>query len=82
VFRTRATPDALDLISKLLEYTPTARFTAIEAMIHPFFDELRLPDWKLPSGNEPPPLFDFTAMGIIYYSLFILDVTVLFIHYL
>ena len=64
VFRSRATPEALDLISKLLEYTPTSRFTSIEAMTHHFFDELRLPETKLPSGGELPPLFDFTAMEL------------------
>ena len=30
VFRPRTPPEAIDLISKLLEYTPSARLTAIE----------------------------------------------------
>lgn len=66
VFR-KASPDAIDLISKLLEYTPTQRLSAVEAMCHPFFDELRDPNTKLPDSrnvNGPirdlPPLFDFT----------------------
>src|ERR1700709_274237 len=33
VFR-KAEPHAIDLISKLLEYTPTQRLSAIEAMVH------------------------------------------------
>ncbi|KAF8416512.1 kinase-like domain-containing protein [Tirmania nivea] len=66
VFR-KASPDAIDLISKLLEYTPTQRLSAVEAMCHPFFDELRDPNTRLPDSrnvNGPirdlPPLFDFT----------------------
>jgi len=69
VFR-KASPDAIDLISKLLEYTPTQRLSAVEAMCHPFFDELRDPNTKLPDSrnvNGPirdlPPLFDFTRHG-------------------
>lgn len=60
VFRPRTPPEAIDLISHLLEYTPSARFTAIEAMTHPFFDDLRSPDIKMPNGRSVPPLFDFT----------------------
>ncbi|KAL8281157.1 hypothetical protein RQP46_006515 [Phenoliferia psychrophenolica] len=60
VFRPRTPPDAIDLISKLLEYTPSARLTAIEAMTHPFFDDLKIPDAKMPTGKDLPPLFNFT----------------------
>lgn len=66
VFR-KADPNAIDLISKLLEYTPTQRLSAIDAMVHPFFDELRDPNIKLPdsrhAGGAPkdmPNLFEFT----------------------
>ncbi|KAI9146552.1 CMGC/GSK protein kinase [Paraphysoderma sedebokerense] len=64
VFRPRTPPEALDLISKLLEYTPTNRLTAIEAMCHPFFDELRNPETKMPNGKDLPPLFDFTPLEL------------------
>ncbi|TPX35751.1 hypothetical protein SmJEL517_g01932 [Synchytrium microbalum] len=65
VFRSRATtPESLDLIGKLLEYTPTLRLTAVEAMAHNFFDELRNPATRMPNGKELPPLFDFTAMEL------------------
>lgn len=60
VFRPRTPPEAIDLISHLLEYTPSARLTAIEAMTHPFFDELRSPNVQMPNGRDVPPLFDFT----------------------
>ncbi|KAF8652720.1 hypothetical protein AX16_004220 [Volvariella volvacea WC 439] len=60
VFRPRTAPEAIDLVSKLLEYTPSARLSAIEAMIHPFFDELRAEGARMPNGKEFPPLFNFT----------------------
>jgi glycogen synthase kinase 3 beta len=66
VFR-KADASAIDLISKLLEYTPTQRLSAIEAMVHPFFDELRDPSTRLPDSRHQnggprdlPPLFDFS----------------------
>jgi len=60
VFRPRTPADAIALITSLLEYTPTARFTAPEALVHEFFDELRLEDARLPNGKDMPALFDFT----------------------
>lgn len=69
VFR-KADNTAIDLISKLLEYTPTQRLSAIEAMAHPFFDELRDPNTRLQdtrhqngSARELPSLFDFSHHG-------------------
>ena len=59
VFRPRTPADAIDLISKLLEYTPGERMTAIEAMTHPFFDELRNEGGKLPNERPYPPLFKY-----------------------
>jgi glycogen synthase kinase 3 beta len=50
-------------VSKLLEYTPEARLSGIEAMIHPFFDELRVEGARMPNGKEFPLLFDFTHEG-------------------
>ncbi|GAA95011.1 uncharacterized protein L969DRAFT_96010 [Mixia osmundae IAM 14324] len=60
VFRPRTPQDAIDLISRLLEYTPSSRLTAVEAMCHPFFNELREADAKMVNGKDMPPLFDFT----------------------
>lgn len=69
VFR-KADANAIDLIAKLLEYTPTERLGAIDAMVHPFFDELRDPNTKLPDSRhqtgqlkELPALFDFSRHG-------------------
>jgi len=60
VFRPRTPPEAVDLVAKLLEYTPESRLSAIEAMCHPFFDELRVEGQRMPNGKDFPPLFDFT----------------------
>lgn len=69
VFR-KADQNAIDLISRLLEYTPTERLSAIDAMVQPFFDELRDPNTRLPDSRHPngqvkdlPPLFDFSRHG-------------------
>ncbi|KAL5635633.1 hypothetical protein ACGC1H_004439 [Rhizoctonia solani] len=60
VFRPRTSPEMLDLVARLLEYTPTARLSAIEAMCHPLFNELRQEGTSMPSGREMPALFNFT----------------------
>jgi len=60
----------LDLLKNLLQYTPTARLPALDALTHEFFDELRDPNTRLPdarglaNGNTTlPPLFNFTPRG-------------------
>lgn len=63
VFRPRTAPEAIDLVAKLLEYTPGARLSAVEAMVHPFFDELRGEGARMPNQKEFPPLFNFTREG-------------------
>jgi glycogen synthase kinase 3 beta len=63
VFRPRTSPEAIDLVSKLLEYTPESRLSAVEAMVHPFFDELRMENARMPNNKEFPPLFDFSREG-------------------
>ena len=67
VFRPRTAPEAIELVSKLLEYTPDARLSAIEAMCHPFFDELRVEGMKMPNGKDLPRLFDFTREGLEFF---------------
>jgi glycogen synthase kinase 3 beta len=66
VFRPRTPPEAIELVSRLLEYTPSSRITPLEACAHNFFDELRDPSTRLPNGRELPPLFNYTEheMGI------------------
>jgi len=60
VFRSKAPPSAVDLVSKFLRYKPDSRLDPFEALAHPFFDELREPSARLPNGKPLPPLFNFT----------------------
>lgn len=53
-------------MAKLLEYTPGARLSAIEAMVHPFFDELRVEGARMPNGKEFPLLFNFKREGMFH----------------
>lgn len=55
----RAPPEALDLVSRFLVYNPNLRISAVEALAHPFFDELRNPGTKLPEDQKLPPLFNW-----------------------
>ncbi|MCO5560452.1 hypothetical protein L7F22_014067 [Adiantum nelumboides] len=64
MFHKKAPPEALDLVSRLLQYSPTLRLTALEACVHPFFDELRDPRTKLPNGRALPPLFNFNSLEL------------------
>ncbi|GMP39424.1 hypothetical protein CsSME_00010264 [Camellia sinensis var. sinensis] len=59
VFQKRLPPEAVDLVCRFFQYSPNLRCTALEACIHPFFDELRDPNTRLPSGRPLPPLFNF-----------------------
>ncbi|KAM7277251.1 hypothetical protein ACFE04_019117 [Oxalis oulophora] len=61
IFHKRMPPEAVDLVSRLLQYSPNLRSTALDAMVHPFFDELRDPNTRLPNGRFLPPLFNFKA---------------------
>uniref|UniRef100_A0A2N9HKU3 non-specific serine/threonine protein kinase n=1 Tax=Fagus sylvatica TaxID=28930 RepID=A0A2N9HKU3_FAGSY len=61
IFHKRVPPEAVDLVSRLLQYSPNLRTTALEALVHPFFDELRDPNTCLPNGRPLPPLFNFKA---------------------
>ena len=58
-FKDSLTVEALDLISKLLVYTPGHRLMPLEALTHPYFDELRNPTLYTNPYNRIPNLFDF-----------------------
>ncbi|CAA0827261.1 Shaggy-related protein kinase alpha [Striga hermonthica] len=59
IFHKRMPPEAVDLVSRLLQYSPNLRCSALDALTHPFFDELRDPSTHLPNGRFLPPLFNF-----------------------
>jgi len=60
VFRGKAPAPAIDLVSQFLRYEPAQRLDPFEALCHPFFDELREPNARLPNGKPLPQLFNFT----------------------
>ncbi|XP_026477569.1 protein kinase shaggy-like [Ctenocephalides felis] len=64
VFRTRTPSEAINLVSRLLEYTPGARISPLQACAHPFFAELRETTTRLPNGRELPLLFNFTEQEL------------------
>ncbi|KAK8498804.1 hypothetical protein V6N12_066945 [Hibiscus sabdariffa] len=70
IFNRRIPPEALDLLSRLLQYSPNLRCSAIEACAHPFFDDLRDPTACLPNGRALPPLFNFTDQGKLSWRAF------------
>ncbi|KAM7275799.1 hypothetical protein ACFE04_017665 [Oxalis oulophora] len=61
IFHKRMPPEAVDLVSRLLQYSPNLRSTALDALAHPFFDELCDANTRLPNGRFLPPLFNFKA---------------------
>jgi len=61
VFRNKAPIDAIDLVSQFLRYEPKNRISAFVALAHPFFDDLREPNAKLPNGKPlPNAIFNWT----------------------
>ncbi|KRY60987.1 Glycogen synthase kinase-3 beta [Trichinella britovi] len=62
------TPDnIINLISRLLKYSPNDRIKPLAACAHDVFDELRQPNFKLPSNYPLPPLFNFTEYDVMYF---------------
>ncbi|KAG7394291.1 Glycogen synthase kinase-3 beta [Phytophthora boehmeriae] len=64
IFRSRTPPEAINLLSKMLVYDPKNRVKPLEAAAHPFFDELRQEDLKLPNDVPTPELFNFTLQEL------------------
>ena len=46
-------------MSKVLVYPPKERLTPLEALLHPYFNELRNQSCKI-NGNPLPDIFDFS----------------------
>jgi glycogen synthase kinase 3 beta len=65
VFRNRASQDAIDFIPSLLDYTPTSRLTAVEAMAHTYFDDLRDPNATYTETQPLPELFNFSQQELM-----------------
>ena len=56
--------DLIHLLSKIFVYNPKKRYTAMEIMAHPFFDELRSIDTLQNGKYIVPNLFDFSNKEI------------------
>ncbi|XP_047321969.1 shaggy-related protein kinase theta-like [Impatiens glandulifera] len=65
IFQKRLPPEAVDLVSRLLQYSPKLRCTPLEACAHPFFNDIRQANLCLPSGRPLPSLFNFTAQELV-----------------
>lgn len=55
---------AISFVKSQLQYVPQYRTKALQALTHPFFDELRDPSTKLENGKPLPPLFNFTDVEL------------------
>ena len=56
--------ELIDIISKMLLYSPAARITPLYACIQPAFELLRMRTTTLPNGHPLPPLFNFTDVEL------------------
>jgi glycogen synthase kinase 3 beta len=55
----------IDLVEKLLVYEPMKRLSPYQALLHPYFDELKKKDTKLPDNKKlPDHLFKFKECEI------------------
>mmetsp|Transcript_27480 Transcript_27480/g.31679 ORF Transcript_27480/g.31679 Transcript_27480/m.31679 type:complete len:393 (-) Transcript_27480:205-1383(-) len=63
VFKRKVDPLAIDLISKILIYPPNERIRPLEALLHPFFNELRNFGTKI-NDTPLPDLFNFSPEEI------------------
>jgi len=61
LFRSSTPNSGIDLVSRMLAYKPHNRIRPLEALSHPFFDEIQDSNTRLPNGNPlPAQLFDLT----------------------
>jgi len=64
VFPSWVSNSCVEIISRMLEYTPNDRISPLEACAHEFFNTFRQPDTRLPNGNPLPVLFNFSPEEI------------------
>ena len=59
MFKPKVDPQAIDLVAKVLTYPPKERLRPLQALMHPFFNELRNENCRI-NNNPLPDLFNFT----------------------
>ncbi|KAI9297588.1 Pkinase-domain-containing protein [Neoconidiobolus thromboides FSU 785] len=64
IFRPGTPLEAIEFLPCLLNYTPRHRLTAVEAMAHPYFDELRETKVLYSQDRQIPELFDFSEQEL------------------
>ena len=52
-------------MSKIFVYEPSIRIKPLEALTHPYFDELRDEGLTFPNGNLMPDIFNFTDYELL-----------------
>ena len=58
----------------MLRYEPGRRISPLQALGHPFFDDLRDPTKSLPGGKPfPPGLLDFSDEEVVHCKPELLD---------
>lgn len=62
-FRKGTDPQLFDLLKKMLLYDPRERIKPLDALLHPFFDELREDNLTI-NGRKLVDLFDFGSVEI------------------
>ena len=62
-FKTGTNPLVLDLLSKILCYSPSKRLKPLQALMHPYFDDLRAQKLTI-NGKPITDLFNFTKEEI------------------
>ncbi|KAG0436018.1 hypothetical protein HPB47_018191 [Ixodes persulcatus] len=63
VLEGKGSPEAIDLIVRLLDYVSSKRVSCFDVLAYVFFDDLRLPSARLPDGGSHPQLFNFSPVG-------------------
>jgi glycogen synthase kinase 3 beta len=59
VFPAGTNPQVLDLLAQVLAYNPKRRLSPLQALLHPYFDDLRAQKLTV-NSKEIVDLFDFT----------------------
>ena len=61
---TEAETLGIDLVIKMLAYDPAERLQGIDALLHPYFDELREEGLMFPNGNCLPDVMNFSEFEL------------------
>ncbi len=60
VFKPKVDPLAIDLVSKIVVYSPNKRLSALEALAHSYFDDMREEKFVGLNSQRIPNLFNFS----------------------